>query len=68
MDEKYIPYEKIVDRLDIQQGDIIFISSDIKGLVWECREHGEKFDANIFIDSILNRIGGEGTLIFPTYN
>lgn len=65
---EYIPYEKIVDNLDIKKGDTIFISSDIKGLAWESMEHGEKFDADIFIDSILNKIGDDGTLIFPTYN
>ena len=54
--------------LDIKNGDNIFVSSDIKSLVWQAKEHDDEVDLNLFIDSIIEKIGLNGTLMFPTYN
>ncbi|WP_027416156.1 AAC(3) family N-acetyltransferase [Aneurinibacillus terranovensis] len=64
----YISYTDIVNNLDINPGDIVLIGSDITHLVLETLKNGEKFDSNIFIDSFINKIGTNGTLLFPTYN
>lgn len=64
----YVSYLQIVDQLDIQAGDKLFISSDVSKIAYTCRVHGEVFDGNLFIDSIIRRLGSKGTLIFPTFN
>jgi aminoglycoside 3-N-acetyltransferase len=64
----YIPYEKVVDYLDINEGDILLVGSDITLLGLNAYYNGEQFEPNKFIDSIIRKIGQKGTLLFPTYN
>lgn len=64
----YIKYEKIISYLDIKKGDRVLVSSDITDMAVNAIQHGEKFSIDLFIDSIINVIGEEGTLVFPTYN
>jgi aminoglycoside 3-N-acetyltransferase len=68
MEIEYIKYTDIIKKLNINEGDIVFISSDIKKLLWNSRTNGEVFDPNKFIDSIILAIGNSGTLLFPTFN
>lgn len=65
---EYIPYMKLIDYLDVKKGDIVYIASQILGLAFNCKKHGETFDANLFIDSIQNKIGKQGTILIPTFN
>ena len=64
----YISYLNILDKINIQKGNVILVSSDIVKLLMVCRENNENFDGNKFIDTIINKIGDKGTLLFPTYN
>jgi len=64
----YISYKKIISKIDLKKGDIVIVSSDILRLIYACRDNNEQFDPNIFIDSIIDKIGKKGTLLFPTYN
>jgi len=64
----YISYKDILSEIDIKKGDVVFVGSSILQLICVCRKNGEKFNPDVFIDSIINKIGDEGTLIFPTYN
>lgn len=64
----FISYKHIASKLNIQKGDIVMVSSDIKRLIWTTTEHGEKFDIDVFIDTLITEIGDNGTLLFPTYN
>lgn len=64
----YIGYRDIISYLDIKEGDILLVSSDILRLCCTCRENSEAFDPNIFIDTIIGKVGNAGTLLFPTYN
>lgn len=64
----YISYKEIVKYLNIKNGDRILISSDITNLVITSQENNEKFEINEFINSIIDAIGENGTLVFPTYN
>jgi len=66
--EKYIPYTKIADELDIQQGDILVIASDISRLSYQAIRTEGSFDPDVFIDSIRSKLGPQGTLLFPAYN
>lgn len=65
----YIPYEDIINHIeDISDGDIVYLISDVLNLGKKARENGERFDKNKFLDSIVNKIGNEGTLLIPTFN
>lgn len=64
----YISYKKIAGLLGINKGDILHISSDITRLAYDAMENGEKFDANIFIDTFIDAVGESGTIFFSTYS
>ena len=64
----HIHYLEIADHLGIQSGDVLMVSSDITNLFLEAIRHREKPDVNLFIDSLIEKVGSEGTLLFPTYN
>lgn len=64
----YIPYETIPFRLSINQGDNLYISSDILEIAKICRCHGERFDCTVFIEALQQSVGKEGTLLFPVFN
>ncbi|HOY30408.1 MAG TPA: AAC(3) family N-acetyltransferase [Bacteroidales bacterium] len=66
--EKYIPYTKISDELDIHEGDMVFIASDITKLSISAIRAEGAFDPDAFINSIQNKLGPKGTLLFPAYN
>lgn len=64
-----INYLKIVDYLGIEKGDTILVSSDLLNLFSkEFETTGNLPDVNKFIDSFIEKVGPEGTLLFPTYN
>ncbi|MGG3888383.1 AAC(3) family N-acetyltransferase [Metabacillus fastidiosus] len=64
----YVSYHNIVDHLNIKEGDIVLIGSDITLLAFQSLKNKEKLDLNLFIDSFIEKIGPTGTLLFPTYN
>ena len=61
-------YRKIVDHLDLNQGDQVYLVSDIINLIVQAKKIGQNFDINEFIDSFLKKLGKNGTLIIPTFN
>lgn len=64
-----ISYRDIAKRLDgIRRGSVVYLVSDIMRLVFACRKNGEKFSADAFLDSLLQVIGPEGTLLVPCFN
>lgn len=65
---EYVKYQEIINYLDINPGDTVMIGSDVRELAFNCYKHQERFDGNLFIDSIIKKLGTEGTLLFPTYN
>lgn len=69
MFKNYINYLEIANHLGIEKGDIILISSDILNIFSkEFEKSGNIPDINLFIDTFINKVGPEGTLLFPTYN
>lgn len=64
----YLPYLKTIDYLGIEKGDTILVASDIRILGLEAMRHKEKFNLNDLIVAFIEKIGDEGTLLFPTYN
>ncbi len=63
-----IKYDDIINHLDINPGDIVYICSDITGLLLNSRKNKDNFDPKKFIDSIINKVGSKGTILFPTFN
>lgn len=68
MEEEYINLNDYACYLEIKKGDIIFVSSDAKIMMWDAMKNKESADLNHFIDGLIEAVGEEGTIIFPTYN
>ncbi len=64
----YIKLKDYPDYLDIKKDSIVLINSDARKMIWDAVSNRSDRDLNIFIDSIIEKIGDKGTLIFPTYN
>lgn len=66
---QYLSYKDIACKLKrIQNGDTIYLVSDILELVKKAKLNGEMFDRGAFLDSIMDVLGEEGTLMIPTFN
>jgi len=68
MKSDYISYKKIPNLIEINQNDIVYLSSDIMCISFIAKKNGEEFDMDKLLDSFLNRITEQGTLIIPTFN
>lgn len=66
--KEYVRLREIAGQLDIDKGDTLLISSDLKALLFQCLQHGDVTDLNVFLDSLMEKIGPEGTLLIPTFN
>jgi aminoglycoside 3-N-acetyltransferase len=64
----HIPYDQTVNFLDIHEGDVVQVSSDVFELASQSWQNHETFNADRFIDSLIQKIGPGGTLLFPTFN
>lgn len=66
---EHVSLANIADHLGINKGDIILFSTDVVNLLYKEFEATRKRpDINIFIDSLIEKVGPEGTLLFPTFN
>lgn len=62
-------YLNLASILDLKKGDTVLIASDITKLFTEQFHQTHVMpDMNLFIDTIINQVGSEGTLLFPTFN
>ncbi len=67
--EGYIRCSELVGQLDqIQEGNVVYVVSDVLELAKQAREHGERFDRDLFLDSLQKKVGKTGTLLIPTFN
>ena len=64
----YILLKDYSKYMEIDKGEIVFITSDSKKLLWDAMCHKEKADLNAFIEGVISAVGEGGTVIFPTYN
>jgi aminoglycoside 3-N-acetyltransferase len=64
----YVKLKKIPEKLGLNKGDTLLVSSDLKGLLFQCLEHGDAADPNVFLESLMDAVGSEGTLLLPTFN
>ncbi|MCR4867531.1 MAG: AAC(3) family N-acetyltransferase [Lachnospiraceae bacterium] len=66
--EDYIKIRELAKHLHIHRGQNLFVTSDVKDLVYMMMEKGDETDLNILIDGMIDIIGEEGSLVFPTFN
>ncbi len=66
--DNYVPLREIPRYFGLEKGDSVWISSDIKTLLYSCIEHGDSTDMNDLLDGIIEIIGPEGTILVPTFN
>ncbi len=64
----YVKLKDLAACLGLKKGDNVFVTSDVKQLLYSCIEHQDDTDLNILIDGIIEIIGKEATLVFPTFN
>ena len=60
--------ENIFDKINITSGDKILVHSNILKILIKLKKKNKKFNANLIIDSLINKVGPNGTIIFAAYN
>ena len=60
--------QNIFKNVEISNGEIILVSSDILKLLIKSKQNNEKLKPSMIIDMLIEKIGKNGTLLFPTYN
>lgn len=65
---EYIRIKDIASHLGLHKGDKVYVTSDVKELLYQAMHNGDDTDLNILIDSIIDIIGEEGSLVFPVFN
>ena len=62
-------YLHILDRLHICRGDVVLLSSDMYQFsLGELKRTKKMLNMNDLLDTFIDRLGEEGTLLLPTYN
>ena len=65
---EYVKLRELASHLGLHKGDRVYVTSDVKALLYTIMHHEDETDLNILIDGIIDIIGEEGTLVFPTFN
>ncbi len=68
MTGKYIPYQQIADHLDIGESDTLVVAADVTRLALSASRNEGEFDVNLLIDSLLKKLGEQGTLLIQAFN
>ncbi len=66
--EEYIKLKDLAARLHLKKGDNVYVTSDVKQLLYDCMQNEDDTDLNILIDGIIDIIGENASLVFPTFN
>lgn len=64
----YVRLKELASQLHLNKGDNVYVTSDVKQLLYDCMTNNDDTDLNILIDGIINIIGSDATLVFPTFN
>ena len=65
---EYVKLRQIASNLGLNRGDRVYVTSDVKSLLYDLMHHDDETDLNILIDGIIDIIGEEGSLVFPAFN
>ena len=66
--KKEIDLDNAFQNVNIKKGDKILVTSSILKILVHYKKKRIKFNPNLIIDSLIRKIGPNGTLLFPTYN
>ena len=61
-------FKETLIEIGVEEGDVLFVSSDATALMYDAFEIGEEICPEDIIEVLLELVGKEGTLIFPTFN
>ena len=61
-------YNSLVKKMQINEGDIVYLASDLIKIILYFKIKKRLFDPNDLINSLLDVIGKNGTLIIPSFN
>ena len=67
-DKSYINLNNIFEKIGVVPGDKLLVSSNILKILIKLKKKDKVFNANLIIDLLINKVGKNGTLMFPTYN
>ena len=59
----YIPLKDLASHLRLKEGDRVYVTSDVKQLLYDLIQNGDETDLQILIDSMIRIIGPEGPTI-----
>jgi aminoglycoside 3-N-acetyltransferase len=65
---EYNNFSKTFKKLGLKKGDMVYVASDIVGLIIFFKKKKKSFNLELFINSLLEVVGEKGTLLFPTFN
>ncbi len=66
---EFISMQNLADNLKfIKKGSAVLVTTDVTALAYTCRKNGERFDPDIFINSLQKAVGEDGTLLIPCFN
>lgn len=66
--QDFIDNELLIKSLKINKGDIVFFTSNITSIAFDAAMNKKSFDINLIIDLLIEKVGENGTLLFPVYN
>ena len=66
--QDFIDNELLIKSLKIKKGDIVFFTSNITSIAFDAAMNKKAFDINLIINLLIEKIGENGTLLFPVYN
>ncbi len=64
----YVKLRQLASHFGLKKGDRVYVTSDVKSLLYGLMNNDDETDLNILIDGIIEIIGEEGSLVFPTFN
>jgi aminoglycoside 3-N-acetyltransferase len=61
-------FNLFLDSLNINKGDILYISSDITKILYYFKKEKKIFKIEEFLQYFINRVGKNGTILIPTFS
>lgn len=68
MSNIFFDEKNILDLFDIKKNDRLLISSNLLPILSRYKKENKIFNPNILLDSLINRVGKEGTILIPAFN
>jgi len=59
---------ELIEKLELKKGDCAYISSNFLRISSFLKEEKKKIDLNNFIDSLIEKVGKDGSIFIPTFN